>query len=60
MLSGQYDKIVTVDKLAALSALLRRSRRVVLPSCGHLSHEETPAQLLEVLVPFCRHRLEQH
>eukprot|EP00775_Hariotina_reticulata_P013357 gene13357-13485_t len=58
LVTGQCDKIVTVDKLAALSALLRRSRRVVVPACGHLSHEETPAQLLEALVPFCKRRLE--
>jgi hypothetical protein len=54
---GEHDRIATPGKVAGMEMLLPRSRRAVVPACGHLSHEEAPGQLLQLLVPFCRNRI---
>jgi pimeloyl-ACP methyl ester carboxylesterase len=57
LVTGEHDRIATPGKVTGLQALLPRSRRAVVPACGHLSHEEAPLQLLELLVPFCASRI---
>ena len=44
--------MVTPQRAAALCGRLQDSRFRVLPGCGHLSHEEAPAALLQLLAAF--------
>lgn len=52
VLTGAKDKIVTPNRATAIAADMHADQLAVLPSCGHLSHEEAPDALLEVLRPF--------
>ncbi|KAK9831933.1 hypothetical protein WJX81_000861 [Elliptochloris bilobata] len=52
VLTGAKDRVVTPQRAAALCGRLQDSRFRVLPGCGHLSHEEAPAALLELLAGF--------
>jgi hypothetical protein len=51
--AGEFDRIATASKVSAVTALLDNVSHGVVPDCGHLSHEEAPKRLLEVLAPFC-------
>ncbi len=49
---GRGGRVVPPQRAAALCGRLQDSRFRVLPGCGHLSHEEAPAALLELLADF--------
>jgi pimeloyl-ACP methyl ester carboxylesterase len=49
--------VATPDSLAGIAAVLRAAQCAVVPNCAHLSHEEAPQQLLELLVQFARQHL---
>lgn len=52
VVSGEHDRIMPPLKAESLCSDLPECRLSVLSDCGHLSHEEAPAALLEQLVPF--------
>lgn len=56
-LAGEQDRVATPGKVSAVASLLLHAQRAVVPACGHLSHEEAPQKLLELMVPFCQDRL---
>ncbi len=49
LLAGEFDRITTPGKVEALAQLMPRTVPLVVPSCGHLSHEEAPEELLAIL-----------
>lgn len=52
--TGVQDVIVAPAKAARLAAELGAPLPVLLPECGHLSHEEAPERLVRHLVAFAR------
>jgi len=52
VITGAHDCVSTPQRAAQLAADLGGGRPVVVRSCGHLSHEETPAALLKALSAF--------
>ena len=52
VVTGAKDKIVAPGRAAELAADMHTEHLAILPSCGHLSHEEAPDALLEILQPF--------
>ncbi|MEW5319945.1 MAG: hypothetical protein WDW38_011055 [Sanguina aurantia] len=52
VVTGEHDRIMPPLKAESLCSDLPECRLSVLSDCGHLSHEEAPAALLEQLVPF--------
>jgi len=53
LVTGMHDRMVPPVAMAAFEASLGcSSRSVVLPGCGHLSHEEAAPQLQAHLVEF--------
>ncbi len=52
MMASRMRRVVTPQRAAGLCGRLQDSRFRVLPGCGHLSHEEAPAALLELLADF--------
>lgn len=57
--AGEHDRIMPPVKAESLCSDLPECRLSVLSDCGHLSHEEAPAALLEQLIPFCGELLLQ-
>jgi hypothetical protein len=52
VVTGDNDKVVPPSKAEEVAQSLRHAEVAVVHNCGHLSHEEAPQTLLEVLVPF--------
>ena len=52
VMTGAKDSIVPPARANALAAALHNSFVTILPECGHLSHEESPAALLSLLKSF--------
>jgi pimeloyl-ACP methyl ester carboxylesterase len=52
VVTGDHDKVVPPSKAEEVAQSLRHAEVAVVHNCGHLSHEEAPQTLLEVLVPF--------
>ena len=53
LVTGAYDRVVPPIAVETLRARLGEGSSIVeLPSCGHISHEETAPQLLAYLVDF--------
>lgn len=50
--AGEADRIVPASKMSAVTSLLRNSQSAVVPECGHLLHEEAPAELVQLLRAF--------
>lgn len=48
---------MTPATIAAVAEMLCQVQQAVVLNCGHLSHEEAPQRLLQLLVPFCRQHL---
>lgn len=53
--TGQHDALVPGDRAAQVAQRFAHGQLVIIPGCGHLSHEEAPIELLDQLVPFCEH-----
>jgi pimeloyl-ACP methyl ester carboxylesterase len=52
VLTGVHDVIVPPAKAAVLAEELHAPPPVLLPECGHLSHEEAPQELVTCLAQF--------
>lgn len=52
VVTGAQDRIVTPSIATAVAADMHSGNAAVIPRCGHLSHEEAPAALLDALSPF--------
>ena len=52
VVTGAKDRTVTPTRASAIATDMHTDYLAVLPSCGHLSHEEAPDALLEILKPF--------
>lgn len=50
--TGAFDRVSPTPRAAQLAADLGAPPPVILPACGHLSHEEAPDALLEFLAAF--------
>jgi len=50
MVSADHDLTVPASQAALVAARLPRARRVQWPVLGHLAHEESPAQCVDLLV----------
>jgi pimeloyl-ACP methyl ester carboxylesterase len=57
VVTGEHDKVVPPGRAEEVAQYLRQAELAVVHNCGHLSHEEAPQTLLEVLVPFLGHAL---
>lgn len=55
VVTGEKDRIATPETSLSIAEDLRANHVSVLPECGHISHEESPEMLLEVLVGFVEH-----
>lgn len=55
VVTGEKDRIATPEISLSIAEDLRANHVSVLPECGHISHEESPEMLLEVLVGFVEH-----
>jgi hypothetical protein len=49
VIGGAHDRIISRRRLEAIHEQLPQSSICFLPACGHLSHEESPAELLMLL-----------
>lgn len=52
VVTGEQDRLVPPEKAVGIAYDLGSANVSVLPSCGHLSHEECPEMLLELLTGF--------
>lgn len=52
VLSGDDDRIIPVEQAIALDELLPNSQLVIFENCGHLPHEEKPAEFMQVVSAF--------
>jgi pimeloyl-ACP methyl ester carboxylesterase len=52
VLSGDDDRIIPVEQAIALDALLPDSQLVIIENCGHLPHEEKPAEFMQAVAAF--------
>ncbi len=52
IVTGDDDRIVPTAESVALADEIPGATLAVIPDCGHLAHEECPAQLLAALDPF--------
>jgi len=54
VISGEDDRIVPPETAVQLAELLPNSELVLIPECGHLPHEECPAEFLEAIEQFLK------
>lgn len=60
VVTAVHDSIVLPDKVERMwKCGVPHARLVLLPECGHASHEEVPGLLLQQLAPFCASALAQ-
>ncbi len=53
LVTGACDRLASPAFVSKLAEQIHgRTERVVIPSCGHLSHEEAAGELLSHLAPF--------
>ena len=52
VITGDDDRIVPTEQSIRLAAELPNAELVVIPSCGHVPHEECPRPFLEAVGPF--------
>ncbi|GMH33529.1 hypothetical protein BSKO_01363 [Bryopsis sp. KO-2023] len=55
VVTGDKDRLVPQEVASNIAEDLKADHMSVLPECGHISHEEQPEMLLEVLVGFVEH-----
>ncbi|GAX85063.1 hypothetical protein CEUSTIGMA_g12483.t1 [Chlamydomonas eustigma] len=60
VVTASHDVIATPAKVERLCRSLPDAQTALLADCGHLSHEEAPALLLQELMPFCGQVLLPH
>ena len=52
VITGEHDRIVPARNSERLAAELPWAELVVIPDCGHVPHEERPAEFLEAVTGF--------
>ena len=52
IVTGDDDRIVPTEESVKLAGAIPGAALAVIPACGHLAHEECPAELLAALDPF--------
>jgi pimeloyl-ACP methyl ester carboxylesterase len=52
VITGEDDRIVSARNSERLAAELPAAELVVIPDCGHVPHEERPAEFLEAVTEF--------
>ena len=57
VLAGRQDPLVTPDRNRQLAARIPDAELVFIEDCGHVPHEERPAEFLRVLEEFLDRRL---
>ena len=55
VVTGEKDRIVPPEKAAHIADEFGSAHLSIVPDCGHISHEECPEMLLDVLVSFVEH-----
>lgn len=60
VIGGLQDSVLPSRKVEAIAEALPRSHLSLLPACGHLAHEECPAELLRLLEPFVAEACHSH
>ncbi|HET91959.1 MAG TPA: alpha/beta hydrolase [Chloroflexi bacterium] len=58
IVTGDDDRIVPTDQSIRLASELPNAELVVIPSCGHVPHEECPDQFLRAVTEFLKGRAE--
>lgn len=52
VVAGQHDRLVSAASSSAVANGVANGRLVVLPSCGHVPHEEVPTAVVDAVRPF--------
>jgi len=55
VITGDDDRIVPMERSVRLARELPNARLVVIPNCGHVPHEECPAEFLRAVDEFLAH-----
>jgi pimeloyl-ACP methyl ester carboxylesterase len=55
VISGADDRVVPVESSVRLAGELPNAELVVIPSCGHVPHEECPGPFLDAVEGFLLH-----
>ena len=58
VISGDHDKIVKVEDTFRITERIPGHTIYLVPNCGHLAHEEDPADFLRVVTRFISTRVE--
>jgi len=56
LLWGENDREIPISDGERLHAEISGSRLIVFLNCGHLPHEEYPAEFTKVVIDFCKVR----
>jgi len=54
VITGENDRIVPVEDSVRLAKELPLAQLSIIPDTGHLPHEESPGEFLEIVMPFLR------
>ena len=57
VISGREDRIVPVEDSIRLAEVINKTELRIIEDCGHIPHEETPVQFLEVVIPFVKNSI---
>ncbi|MCB9110898.1 MAG: alpha/beta hydrolase [Anaerolineales bacterium] len=52
VITGDDDRIVPTEQSLRLAKEIPNAELVVIPQCGHLPHEEKPAEFMQVVIAF--------
>lgn len=52
VVAGAHDRMVSAAATATVAEGVRDGRLVVIPSCGHVPHEEAPGEVVAAVRPF--------
>jgi pimeloyl-ACP methyl ester carboxylesterase len=52
VITGAHDRAVKPEESQRLAAAVPNAQLVVIPNCGHIPHEETPAAFLAAITPL--------
>ncbi|MBK1642926.1 alpha/beta hydrolase [Chromatium okenii] len=58
VITGAHDRAVKPEESERLAAAVPNAQLVVIPDCGHIPHEETPAAFLAAVTPFLQQHLQ--
>lgn len=52
IITGDDDRVIFTRQSIRLAQAIPQAELAIIPSCGHLPHEESPAEFLDVVLPF--------